>query len=182
MQCAKRLRKSAPNLRVILVPRHFERATDLQKELAQAGFVSALKTDLTNHHHEVKSDALIVNTTGELRDWQHLPTVVVIGKSFLEKGGQNPAEAIAAGTPVITGPHMENFASLMRHLWSEDGIVSVPTVESLDSAIGDIMQQPESARKRVAHGQTVLRQHLGAALRTSQHVIEFPGVPDSPIS
>ena len=44
-----------------------------------------------------------------LRDWYHLADLVVIGKSFLSTGGQNPVEAIAAGKPVFFGPHMENF-------------------------------------------------------------------------
>src|SRR5437762_3508133 len=42
--------------------------------------------------------------------------VVFIGKSLIARGGQNPVEAILMGKPVIIGPHMENFAALVRQL------------------------------------------------------------------
>ena len=59
-------------------------------------------------------DCLLLDTTGELRNWYAVATVVFIGKSLTAHGGQNPVEPILAGKPVIFGPHMENFASLAR--------------------------------------------------------------------
>ena len=37
------------------------------------------------------------------------------------EGGENPAEAVAAGKPVVFGPNMENFASLAAQLVREGG-------------------------------------------------------------
>jgi 3-deoxy-D-manno-octulosonic-acid transferase len=67
----------------------------------------------------------MVDTTGELSAWQCLATQVVIGKSFLATGGQNPAEALMACKPVLFGPHMENFDALVNLLLREKGAVQV---------------------------------------------------------
>ena len=58
----------------------------------------------------------LIDSTGELRDWTAHADVVIIGKSFLARGGQNPSEAILANKPVIFGPHMENFEPLAGRL------------------------------------------------------------------
>ena len=67
------------------------------------------------------ADCLLVDTTGELRDWYSVATIVFMGKSLAAHGGQNPVEAIVANRPVIFGPHMENFAALARTLVAAGG-------------------------------------------------------------
>ena len=70
-------------------------------------------------------DCLLLDTTGELRNWYSVATVVFIGKSLTARGGQNPVEPILAGKPVVFGPHMENFASLARALVAEEAAIQV---------------------------------------------------------
>ena len=48
----------------------------------------------------VAADCLLVDTTGELRDWYSVATIVFMGKSLAARGGQNPVEAIVADRPV----------------------------------------------------------------------------------
>ena len=61
-------------------------------------------------------DCLVIDTTGELSAWYYASDIVVIGKSFLANGGQNPVEAVFAEKPVLLGPNMQNFASLTSDL------------------------------------------------------------------
>ena len=117
---------------------------------------------------------LIVDSTGELRDWQSLATVVIIGRSFLATGGQNPAEAIAAGVPVISGPHMENFQPLMDLLRGADGILSVPSLEALPVALRHLLSSPDEARALAARGAAALAPHRGAAARTADALAPAP--------
>ena len=90
-----------------------------KRNSVDAGLTVARRSTLGVQHPAsgiVSPDVLLVDATGELRAWQHHATAVVVGKSFLGTGGQNPAEAITAGKPVFFGPHMENFAPLVRQL------------------------------------------------------------------
>src|SRR5262249_34738566 len=104
------LRFEFPNLLLVLAPRHVERAKEIEAELRDRNLRSVRRS--TADDSAPAFDCLLINTTGELRNWYKTATVVFIGKSLTAHGGQNPVEAISALKPVILGPHMENFASL----------------------------------------------------------------------
>ena len=95
----QQLRAQFPNLFLIIAPRHAERAGEVRGELEQLRLRVALRSQPAAAH--VPIDCLLLDSTGELRNWYSIATVVFIGKSFMAHGGQNPAEAIAAGKPII---------------------------------------------------------------------------------
>jgi 3-deoxy-D-manno-octulosonic-acid transferase len=51
---------------------------------------------------------------GEMTFYYAGADVALIGGSFRPLGGQNLIEALAVGTPVVTGPSMFNFAEVTR--------------------------------------------------------------------
>ncbi len=166
------LRKLGVKAKVLLVPRHVERTAALVAELAAAGFGVLRRSELTTAGSaDADYDAVVVDTTGELRAWQYLPKAVVIGKSFLERGGQNPVEAIAAGTPVITGPHMRNFESLMKQLVACQGLRQVETLEAAAASVAEILENPEPAAAATERAREALRVHQGAARRTAAFLL-----------
>ena len=59
-------------------------------------------------------DCLLVDTTGELRWFYEVATVIFVGKSLVGHGGQNIVEAAMSGHPVVVGPHLENFRAIAR--------------------------------------------------------------------
>jgi 3-deoxy-D-manno-octulosonic-acid transferase len=158
------LRDEFPNIKAIVVPRHVERSPEVKTELESLGLKIALRTGEPIEN----ADVLLVNSTGELRDWQQLPDVVVIGKSFHSHGGQNPVEAIAAGTPVITGPQMENFSSVMKLLLDAGGLQQVSGEDELRSAVEAVLRDQPTARAAAVKGQIALQPHRGAAKRTAE--------------
>ncbi len=161
------LRSSISHLRLIIVPRHAERAPLIQKQLQAAGFIVSRRSVLEVMHPEI----LLVDVTGELRAWQQLATVVVVGKSFLSKGGQNPVEALAAGKPVFFGPHMENFAPLVRQLLAARGAVQVADFMELERRLADVLQNPAEASRLASAGAGAVRVHEGATARTASALL-----------
>jgi len=162
------LRREFPSLLFLVAPRHFERRAEVAADLASCGLRAAKRSALTEAPPQ--PDALIIDSTGELRDWQALASVVVIGKSFLAEGGQNPAEAITAGVPVITGPHMENFQPLMQLLRKADGITQVDSLPALLPALREAFTDPDNARAAAARGRAALERHRGATARTLDEI------------
>lgn len=158
------LKSVVPDLFFIVVPRHVERVADIEHDLVNLG-VNVIRRS-TCHPVKIASDALLVDTTGELRAWQHLATVVVVGKSFLATGGQNPAEAVMAGKPVIFGPHMENFAALVRILLSKEGAIQVQDFAELQERLLCLIQHPSKASRLALSGREALQAHEGATQRT----------------
>jgi 3-deoxy-D-manno-octulosonic-acid transferase len=169
------LKKAVPSLRLILVPRHVERSDKIAEELSSHGFTTLRRSRLSLTNHEIQNtqheSILLVDSTGELRAWQHLATMVVIGKSFLATGGQNPAEAVMAGKPVVFGPHMENFEALVRILLAKQGAVQVQDFTELQRSLQRLLQDAP-ASERLAHaGRDALRAHEGSTRRTAEMLL-----------
>ena len=153
----------------LIVPRHAERRPQVCADLQQAGFTPLLRT-AGEIPAEIPADiCYVADTTGELRDWTALADVVIIGKSFLAKGGQNPVEAIAARKPVITGPDMTNFADLVALLKADDAIICCEA-EQLTDEIRLALQGGETIQGRTEKAYNALHVHSGATRRTVELV------------
>jgi 3-deoxy-D-manno-octulosonic-acid transferase len=89
---------------------------------------------------------------------------VIIGKSFLSEGGQNPAEAILAKRPVIFGPHMENFEPLAGRLIRADACIRANDHAQLVAAIRRALD-PHEAQELSTRAIQILSTHQGATRR-----------------
>lgn len=162
------LRKTFPDLFLILVPRHVERSPGIVRDLEAAGF--SVATRRTPPAAGRRPDLLLVDTTGELRDWYSVATVVFVGKSLEAKGGQNPAEPVAAGAPVIFGPQMQNFATLARQFLAADAAIEVRDTAELTAAVAALLPDTERRARMVASARHCLAVHSGATARTCEEL------------
>jgi len=164
----QQLHTKHPRLALLIVPRHVERAAEILAELRQIGLQPALRSDSSSRVDS--APVLLIDTTGELAAWQHLATLVVIGKSFLATGGQNPAEAVFAGKAVLFGPHMENFTPLVDLLLHHQGATQVTNFDALAAALDNLLQNPTLAQSLAQRGLQALQVHQGATLRTVERI------------
>lgn len=162
---AQAAREAAPHALTVLVPRHAERRKEVTMSLEKAGFMVKLRSSSetlvgTMHARCV----LVIDTTGELSDWTAHADVVIIGKSFLSSGGQNPCEAILAAKPLIMGPHMENFQPLATRLVAAGACIVAADSSALSKAIGTALD-PERAEQMTRQATSTLSLHHGATDR-----------------
>jgi 3-deoxy-D-manno-octulosonic-acid transferase len=161
-----------PQLFLILVPRHIERTPQIVQLLRTRNVQFTLRSDPDFQHDP---SVLLVNSTGELRDWYSTATVVVVGKSFCGIGGQNPAEPILAGKPVVVGPHMENFQYIVDELRKAGGIVQLHSADALVATLADLLRNPAVASSVVARAGRAMAQHRGAIRRTATIILVSRG-------
>jgi 3-deoxy-D-manno-octulosonic-acid transferase len=124
------------------------------------------------------TDCLLLDTTGELRDWYTAATIVFIGKSLTARGGQNPVEAIIADRPVVFGPHMENFAALADDLVAGGGALQPDGELALTDTLRDLLRDAPARERLVHRARAVLDAHRGATDRTAQ-LLESLGATDT---
>ena len=141
----------------VIVPRHAERREEVRAAL-DGKMVLRSRFEIPSG-----DEVFVIDTTGELRDWTAHADVVVIGKSFFEKGGQNPSEAILAGVPVICGPYMANFEPLVSELKAAGGIRMVENEEELKAALVELL---EDSTKQTKAALEVISKHDGAMTKT----------------
>jgi len=161
---ARAVRDQLPDAIIALVPRHAEKRKEVQLELKQAGLKSTLRSRLGSTPKSLDREILVIDSTGELKDWTAHADVVIIGKSFLSTGGQNPCEAIQAGKPVIFGPHMENFEPLASQLVEAEGAALAATPDQLGKAVSQALDSRHAALMS-RNALQVLQVHTGATIR-----------------
>jgi 3-deoxy-D-manno-octulosonic-acid transferase len=165
----RELRKDLPGLFLILVPRHVERTPEILAELRPLDLRIALRTD----NPQGPTDILLVNTTGELRDWYCLATVVFIGKSLTAHGGQNPVEPVLAGKPVVYGPNMANFAAIVEAWRVAEAAVQIRDAADLQAELADLLSNSSRRETLAQRAQEVVAPHRGATERTVATVLDL---------
>lgn len=142
-----RLQATVPALKLVLVPRHFERAAEVAKELQALDVRYARRSRLepgTRGREPV--DVLLVDSTGELVGVYAHAAVIFVGKSLLGRGGQNIIEPALFGKPVLFGPHMENFPVVARNFLEADAAIQVSCQAELEARIGELLADPAAAK------------------------------------
>ena len=116
-----------------------------------------------------------VDTTGELRDWYSLATIVFVGKSLPEvaqPGGQNPAEPAALGKPVLFGPQMDNFASIVSLLLAHGAARTVADPAALARESAALLRDAAARTRMALAAATALAGHSGATERTARALLK----------
>jgi 3-deoxy-D-manno-octulosonic-acid transferase len=167
-----KLRQSFPLLCLFIAPRHVERLREIRAQLEALSLHVRLATEVATLGH-AKPECVLLDTTGQLRNWYPIATVVFIGKSLMAHGGQNPVEPIIGGKPVIFGPHMENFATLAMSLVANNGAIQVNDPSELERAAEKLLRDSEARRLLVQNAWKVLAQHRGATARAAQLIIDL---------
>lgn len=170
LQALRIMRKQHPQARLLVAPRHVERAAEIAACFDRSGFRWARRTQPPK---TPSPDILLIDTTGELRDWYKCADAVFMGKSLTGRGGQNPVEAVLAGRPVLFGPHMENFAVLKDDLLATGGAIMVDDAGTLGRMVSDLFSDPARRAQIVQRGTAALERHRGAAARTADLVERF---------
>ncbi|MDH3345785.1 MAG: 3-deoxy-D-manno-octulosonic acid transferase [Kiritimatiellaceae bacterium] len=133
----KTLREKVPALFLVLVPRHAERRDDVVAAIEGQGLTASLRSQGAS-----KADVLVIDTTGELMSFYAASSVVFVGKSLCEHGGQNPIEPALFGKPIIVGPNMENFPSVMDDFYSAKALLQVDSIQALEKTIEELLSDP----------------------------------------
>jgi 3-deoxy-D-manno-octulosonic-acid transferase len=157
-----------PNLFLVLAPRHVERVSEIEVDLRRRNLRSIRRSAADKDVDW--SDCLLIDTTGELRDWYDIATIVFIGKSLAAHGGQNPVEAISARKPVIFGPHMENFANLAKQLIEAGGAICVQNAQELIEQSCRLLRDATERENLVANALRVIQPHREGAARTAAFI------------
>lgn len=133
-----------PGLKLVLVPRHAERAGEVASELAAAGFAGRRASGAAAPAAPAGAPGiLLVDLTGVLFPLYAFADLVFVGKTLApNEGGQNMIEPCSLGKAVICGPHTENFVPAMAVLRAAGAIVEVADAASLSSGLSRLVSDP----------------------------------------
>jgi 3-deoxy-D-manno-octulosonic-acid transferase len=170
----QKLRTEFPNLFLIVVPRHFERGREAGKDLEAEKVKFAYRTEISEDTHLRRGQVqcLLVNTTGELRYFYEPATVIFVGKSLRGEGGQNPIEPASLGKPVLFGPNMENFPSVVDAFLRAQAAIQVQNEQDLEQKLRELLRDPKLRETLGAKALRVVQENKGSIDRTLDMIVE----------
>ena len=164
---AQAWREAAAGARLVLVPRHPDRAPAIALELAALGCAPERLTELRARAAGADPDRpLLVDTIGELESIYALADLVFVGGSLIPHGGQNMLEPAALGCAVIYGPHVANFRQEAGLLERAGAARRVADAAELGRALAELLADAEERRRMGSAGAAAARAQRGATALT----------------
>jgi 3-deoxy-D-manno-octulosonic-acid transferase len=135
MDAFRQIRKRTPGLRAIVAPRQPKRFDAAAGIMGKAGVsyrrASAGWAEGADEWRQ--TDALLLDTIGELASAYGLGQVALVGGGWRWHGGHNPLEPLYWGVPTLIGPGCANFGDLVQPLL-EAGCLEIARAENIAEA------------------------------------------------
>jgi 3-deoxy-D-manno-octulosonic-acid transferase len=141
LQCWLKLNR---NELLVIAPRHPERRDEILKQLT--GLTEMIAVRSRNETITETTRVYLLDTVGELNNWFAGARLVIMGGSFIPRGGHNLLEPAHFGKAVIFGPSMENFREEARLMLSKHAAVQVVSIDRLCDQLQHFLANPEALR------------------------------------
>lgn len=165
-----RLKKLDPQLLLILVPRHPERFDRVAEQCAQTQLNVVRRS---SQQDLSECDILVGDTMGELLALYGASDIAFVGGSLVANGGHNFIEAAVWGLPLLSGPHVFNFAEVARLLNSSGALLTVQDAEQLAKNVGELLEHPARAIALGQAASAVAEANRGALTKTQAFVDKY---------
>lgn len=163
-----------PDFKLIIVPRHIERAPSIIELLQKNGFSDIITmTQIKNGKARHNERIVLIDVIGELFKVYSLATIVYCGGSLVNKGGQNILEAAAWGKVIFYGPHMDDFTEEKKLLESVGCGITVKNDKDLLKKILQALKDPADTEERGARGKEIVTANKGAAARYAAMISSY---------
>ena len=166
VECYEHLKKDFPRLRLIIVPRHPERFTEVAAVLDNKEILWERRSTLSEDNESDRAGVLLVDTVGELGGWWGTATIAYVGGSMGNRGGQNMIEPAAYGAAVCFGPNTKNFRDIVEMMLRDDAAQVVHDQREMEIFVRRCLEEPEFAEKIGSSAQNLVKRQVGATQKT----------------
>lgn len=176
LEVYREIRDEFPRLKLLLAPRHIERAREIEKLIAKYGLVSIRASQikmLPLSVEEVQRRILLLDTVGDLSSIYARARVVFIGGSLVKRGGHNILEAAVWGKVVLFGPYMFNFRDIIEPFLDNNAAFMVEDKEQLKKALQTLLGNPDEREEIGMRAKEIVEKKKGATERNIQLIREI---------
>ena len=173
------LRPEFPSLRLVLVPRHHERAAEVEKVLQERRLSYRLLLPVAGREPAAAPvDVLLVNTTGELMNFYAACDVAYVGKSLAgNEGGHNIIEPAIFAKPILHGANMQNFRAVAAIFQDAQAAVQVQDASGFTPALRQLLANSQERQALGGRARRVVEASRGAIDRTLDLIEPLLGKP-----
>jgi 3-deoxy-D-manno-octulosonic-acid transferase len=153
----------------LIVPRHPQRFDEVAQLVVQAGLTVSRRSQWGDAPQA--ADVWLGDSLGEMALYYGLADVALLGGSFAPLGGQNLIEAIAAGCPVVMGPHTFNFTDAAQTAQQHQAAQRVADMAAGVAMAVSLSDDEMRLGAMRAAGEDWLKGSCGAAQRMADAVV-----------
>ncbi len=135
------VKRAFPSFLSIIVPRHPERADEVEALFTMRGFVVARRSRGDKISSDI--DVYLADTIGEMGLIYRLAPIVFVGGSLVPFGGQNMLEPMRLSRLVLVGPYTFNFREIVKQASEEGALVRVQTASEVLGNVVRYLTHPE---------------------------------------
>lgn len=169
------LRARHVGLRMLIAPRHPERAQEVASLIEKRGFSCRRVSRLKEGQEEPSPhDIFLLDTVGDLFSFYQSAEAVFVGGSLVRRGGHNILEPVSLAKPVVIGPHTFNFRQITGMFVSRKAAIQVRTGKELVDSLDRLLSNRAYAQDIGRRAQELLRENRGAAERTLECMASLP--------
>jgi 3-deoxy-D-manno-octulosonic-acid transferase len=157
------LLEEAPEVLLMLVPRHPQRFDSVAALLTRLGFRFERRSAAVADG--ARMQVLLVDSVGELAKLYAAADIAFVGGSLVPIGGHNLLEPAALGVPVIVGPYNANGPDIARAMLARGGAVEVGDASQLAKELQRLFADPVQRQRMGAAGREFVEEHRGSVAR-----------------
>lgn len=168
LQAYKELYKKFPDILMIIVPRHVQRADEIAKLCFENHLTSILreaKGEVTDHVPSCVQ-IYIANTMRELGLFFKLSKIVFLGGSLVEIGGHNLCEPALLECAIITGKYLNEVKEIADEMQKNNAMKVVAEETDIIEIIIDLIQNPEKIENMGSNAKKLIEANRGALDKT----------------
>ena len=118
-------------LKLCIAPRHPERIIHISKFLIKNDFSYSLDSEEKNFI----DDVIIIDSFGKLDFYFNNSEIVILGGSFIRKGGHNPIEPAKYGCAIISGIHIYNWQNIYDEMLKNEACIIMDNIDNLGHVV-----------------------------------------------
>lgn len=176
------LHNDYPELYTILIPRHVERCSEIERILTPEGVTFIRLTELRKSINNGKiilsklkcatnKHILLVDTTGEMQEFLSVSDIVFIGNSLAgNTGGHNLIEPALFSKPIIFGPGMDNFRLVVKIFKDNDACIEIDDEATLLESLRMLLDNKGKREKLGRASLQTVQKNRGAISKTIHHL------------
>lgn len=165
------LKKTVNDALLVLIPRHPERADDVERLCRKNNRKVIRRT--REKGHDTAPDIYLVDTLGELPQFFCAGDVAFIGGSLVPVGGHNMIEASVQGIAVVFGPHLFNFHDISQQLLHADAARIVTDSQTLALTMQELLKDANLRYELGRNGKAYVESNRGALQRLIEIVAKY---------
>ena len=167
-----KLKESFGDLKLIIVPRHPERANSIKSLFSNQNVKAKILSDTDQINGE--DEIVIFNAIGHLNKLYSIANLAFVGGSmFKETGGHNIIEPAANMCPFIFGPYIYNFEDISQMFLSENACIQISNEDELYAAAKKILASSEFSSQLVSNAISVVKSNKGSVDKQSSAIIRI---------